>query len=93
MTENRRAPSPLAPNHDDVLQGKPQPKWWLMHALNYVVMAIFLGSVGLHVSRTSFGLRRDATRAPGVRYRARAAAARSNRNEEKRNAAGPCCPC
>ena len=43
-------------------EAKPQPKWWLMHALNYVVMGIFLGSIALHVSRTSFRVQRDATR-------------------------------
>ena len=41
----------------------PEPKWFLLKALNYVVMAIFLGSMALHVVSTSYApsLQRDAT--------------------------------
>jgi len=41
----------------------PEPKWWLLEWMNYLIMAIFLGSVGVHVSQTTFApkLQRDAT--------------------------------
>lgn len=43
-------------------EARPRPKWWLLHATNYLVMGIFVGSVIYQLRRqTSWRLQRDAS--------------------------------
>jgi hypothetical protein len=62
-----RAPPPRTDSRDSLLCSEasdpPEPKWWLLEWMNYLIMAIFLGSVVYHVQQTTFApkLQRDAT--------------------------------
>ncbi|CAH0366838.1 unnamed protein product [Pelagomonas calceolata] len=62
-----RAPPPRTDSRDSLLCSEasdpPEPKWWLLEWMNYLIMAIFLGSVCYHVQQTTFApkLQRDAT--------------------------------
>ena len=64
-----RAPPPRTDSRDSLLCSEasdpPEPKWWLLEWMNYLIMAIFLGSVCYHVQQTTFApkLQRDATEA------------------------------
>lgn len=31
------------------MDGNPRPQWWVLHGMNYVVMAVFVGSLAYHV--------------------------------------------